>query len=146
MTKPTLLPFSDTLQPIHKRLESIVEAINSGIRHAFETIQLGPAVISLNYSLSRVIHLTSFIVKPQERRKGYGAKLLRILISWADEHKLTLQLFASPADKGLSIKALVDLYKKRGFYLIHKTVILRDSSDMIAMKRDPKYRPLSLYR
>ena len=69
---------------------------------------VAPGELTQNWTITRIN------VPKEFRNKGYGTKLLKLILDDADRDMITLQLEPSPSD-GLNYKQLVAWYKRYGF-------------------------------
>ena len=63
------------------------------------------------------IYLDLIKVKRKCRYQGYGSKVLRDIVQFADKHNVRVELYAANLD-GTPLNALYKFYRKNGFVLI----------------------------
>jgi GNAT superfamily N-acetyltransferase len=82
--------------------------------------------------LSNSIFLSDIYMKPQFKGKGWGTKIIKELVKFADDKKLPNQLIpATDSLKQSSINRLIRFYKKFGF---------------IENKGNPQFDDMGMYR
>lgn len=75
-------------------------------------------------------NLTDFYVAPKYRRKGYGKKLLKKAMAYADKKGLELTLRIAPYGKeAMSRNKLITLYRRFGFIIIDTVKMVRISHE-----------------
>lgn len=65
----------------------------------------------------KVFYVDFIKVSPQYRNHGYGTKLLKAALAWADSAKNVLILDAIPIDVGMDHHRLIRFYLQHGFSL-----------------------------
>ena len=128
---------TESSSPINNEVKSILWGKTKSFYIQLDPVSIGIADLSEMQTSSWIplpdetwYYFNRLVIPTKFRNRGNGHKLMKKVIEWADQNKISIYLDASPYDGPEALPKLISFYFKHGFTLWQYNVMLRLATNM----------------